>query len=103
MLELNRDEEIVSLVQANPTVVIDFWAPWCAPCRMLTPILEKLQDECPDTVFAKVNVEESMEAAKSAGVQVLPTVVVFRDGHETDRITGLKPVDELKEIIGCGE
>lgn len=82
------------------TVVIDFWAPWCGPCRVQSPILEQLGEEMPDVKIAKVNVDEEPALAQSFNVMSIPTLVFYRDGKQFNKVIGLHDLDALKEILG---
>lgn len=88
MTELSQetfDEEI-----SRPGLtVVDFWAPWCGPCRMMAPVLTAVSGEQPDVAFAKVNVDENGELAAKFGVMSIPTLVFFRAGAEVARSVGL--------------
>ncbi|MGH8632103.1 MAG: thioredoxin, partial [Burkholderiales bacterium] len=77
-VQLTKDnfEQVVS---GSPVVVIDFWAPWCGPCRMFAPIFETASDKYPDVVFAKVNTEEEQELAASFSIRSIPTLMIVRD------------------------
>lgn len=78
--------------------MVDVWAPWCGPCRTLTPIIEKVSEDS-SVKLLKVNADESGDLATSFGVRGIPTVIFFKGGQEVDRVVGLKQADTYKEII----
>ena len=78
--------------------MVDVWAPWCGPCRTLTPIIEKVSEE-KNVKLLKINADESGDLATSLGVRGIPTVIFFKDGQEMDRIVGLKQATAYNEII----
>jgi thioredoxin len=80
-------------------VVIDFWAEWCGPCRMLSPILEDLSKEMTNVQFKKINVDENPIIAGSLGITAIPTVIIYKDGRPVERIVGLLPKEHIKKII----
>lgn len=81
-------------------VLVDFWAEWCTPCRLLSPIFEKLAEKYSDkVVFAKVNVDECPELAEEYGVMAIPTLILFENGVEIERIVGLVPEKRLESLI----
>ena len=81
-------------------MLVDFWAPWCGPCKALTPILNEIAAEHGDKVNVyKVNVDENTDLAQEHGVQSIPTIMVFKGGKISETIVGLKTKDELIEII----
>jgi thioredoxin 1 len=78
--------------------MVDVWAPWCGPCRTLTPIIEKVSEE-KSVKLLKVNADDSRELASDFGVRGIPTVIFFKDGQEVDRIVGLKEAKIYNETI----
>ena len=78
---------------------LDFWAPWCGPCKITTPIVEELEKEFKDVEFQKINVDEEPEKSSQYGVMSIPTFVVLKDGKEVGRKIGAIPKAELKKLI----
>jgi thioredoxin 1 len=84
---------------ANP-VVVDFWAPWCMPCRMLGPIMEKLAEKNAGRVtFYKLNTDQNPEASRQYRIMSIPSVVMFKGGQEVNRLIGVQPEDALQREI----
>lgn len=87
-------------VQSDKPVIIDFWAPWCAPCRMFAPIFEAAADKHPDILFAKVSTEEEQALASAFGIRSIPTLMVFREQIMLFQQAGALPANGLEQLIG---
>ena len=81
-------------------VFVDFWAPWCSPCRMVAPIIDQLADEFKgEAVVGKVNSDDNEDAAARMGVASIPTMIIFKDGQEVERIVGARPLPQLSAAL----
>ena len=80
-------------------VVVDFWAPWCGPCRMVSPVIDALAEERSDVRFGKLNVDENPRTAAAFGVQSIPLLVFFRNGAEAGRVVGAVPKGQIEAAI----
>lgn len=94
------DQSFTNEVEGSGTVLVDFWAPWCGPCKMIAPVLEELDKEIGDNVkIAKVNVDDNPESASRFGVMSIPTLIVFKDGQPVDKVVGFQSKDALKNVL----
>jgi len=88
------------VVKSETPVLVDFWAPWCGPCRAIAPMVEELAGEYEGKVsFAKLNTDDNQRTAMKFGVMAIPTLIMFRGGNEVARITGVQPKTSLKRTI----
>lgn len=93
------DSTLASEVQDGITLV-DFWAPWCGPCKMLEPVLEELAAEfAPKIKIAKLNIDENKETASQLGIMSIPTMVLYENGQPVEKIVGYQPKEVLKEYL----
>jgi len=105
MLELTKENFETEVLKSPVPVVVDFWATWCAPCKMIVPIIEEISAEYDGRCkVAKLNIDDAMEIATKFSVMNIPTVVFFKDGEEFTRIVGVAAKDnfvkKIEEVLG---
>ncbi len=94
--------EFDALMSEGKTVLLDFFATWCGPCKMLTPVLEEVEVDYPDVEFVKVDVDEEPDLARRYGISVIPTLFVIKNGETTATTKGYLNADELRAFIDGG-
>ena len=85
--------------ESNNVVVVDFFATWCGPCKMLAPVFDSLSEELTDVDFVKVDIDQSLELAQKFGITTVPTMMIFKDGKVDDTLVGFMPKDNLKAKV----
>ncbi|MBN1913252.1 MAG: thioredoxin [Candidatus Omnitrophica bacterium] len=100
LLHLSDANFKTEVLESKTPVLVDFWAPWCGPCKAIAPVLEELASECGSKVkIAKVNVEESQEVATRYGIMSIPTLMFFKDGKVIEQMVGVQSKLQLKQKI----
>jgi thioredoxin 1 len=98
--EVNDSQFESEVLKAEVPVLVDFWAPWCGPCRMVGPIVEELAEEYGDRVkFLKMNTDDNVKSANQYGIRAIPTLLVFKGGQPVGQIIGFRPKSDLKKVI----
>lgn len=100
ILTLNKDNFDDLVLKAEGTVLVDFWASWCGPCMMLSPIVDEIAQEKSDLTVGKVNVDDEAELALRYGIDSIPALLLFRDGKPAGRSVGLRSKEEILERFG---
>lgn len=97
-MELNKETFKTEVLEASGKVLVDFWAPWCGPCRMQAPILEDFAAQHPEVKVAKVNTDDNMELAEQYNIMSIPCLMYFKDGQVIKTVVGLHDKEALAEI-----
>ena len=96
---ITKDNFQGEVLDQQGTVLIDFWAEWCAPCRMLSPVIDEVAAENPSIKVGKVNVDEQQELAAQFGIISIPTLLVFKNGQKVNESLGLIPKEQVEKLI----
>lgn len=96
IMDSNFKEEVQN---QSGVVVVDFWASWCGPCKMLSPVIEELSNEMTIAKFTKVNVDENPQSSQNFNIASIPTLLVFKDGKVVDTMVGFRPKAELEQLV----
>ncbi len=97
---VSDNEWDVEVLSSDTPVLVDFWAPWCGPCRMVAPVVDELSEEYDGKVkFVKLNTDDNIETASRYGIRSIPTIMVFKAGEAVDQVVGFRPKSELKKSL----
>ena len=97
---INKQNFQKEVLQSEKPVLLDFWAPWCGPCRMIAPVLEQIAAERPDIKVCKVNIDQEPDLASQYRIVSIPTLLILENGQVEDRVVGYRPKDELLDLLG---
>ncbi len=98
--DVSDNEWDVEVLSSDTPVLVDFWAPWCGPCRMVAPVVDELAEEYDGKVkFVKLNTDDNIETASKYGIRSIPTILVFKGGEIVEQVVGFRPKSELKKSL----
>ena len=96
---ITKDNFENEIVKADKPVLVDFWASWCGPCRMLSPTIDEIAEEHPEIKVCKINIDDEAELAIRHGVMSVPTLMIFKNGESAQTAVGVSPKDEILDLL----
>mgnify|MGYP000463462971 FL=1 len=99
VINITKENFAQEVLHSEKPVLLDFWASWCGPCRMLSPIVDEVAEERTDVKVGKVNVDEQPELAQAFGIASIPTLLVIRDGRTVNRAVGVRSKEEILQML----
>ena len=99
IININKSNFENEVIKSDKKVLVDFWTPWCGPCRMLLPVIEEIAEERDDVKICKINVDDESELAANFGIMSIPTLMVFENGKMVKKSLGAKPKEDVLELI----
>ncbi|KAF0132964.1 MAG: thioredoxin 1 [Candidatus Saganbacteria bacterium] len=97
--EISDNDFLMEVENFKGIAFVDFWAPWCGPCKMMAPVFDKMSQKYNSIKFVKVNTTENMKKASEYGVSSIPCIIIFKDGKEADRIVGFQDENSFEQIV----
>ena len=98
-ININPNNFHSEVINSEQKVLLDFWAPWCGPCRMVVPMVEQIAQERPDIKVGKINIDQEYELAREFGIMSIPTLMVMKDGRVVRQSTGAMPKNQILELL----
>ena len=98
-ININKNNFQNEIMNSEKPVLLDFWAPWCAPCRMLAPVVEEIASERADIKVGKIHIDEQSELANKFGIMSIPTLVVMKNGKIIQQVSGVRPKNAILEML----
>ena len=101
VLELTMENFEQEVLQSDKPVLIDFWATWCGPCRMMSPVVDEFAEEHPEIAVGKVNVDDQPQLAGAFGIESIPTLIAIKDGKAVGKVIGARPKEDLEALFAA--